>query len=141
MERLGKLVKQLKEAVQTRDVAEVIGVEEYDLEYDAQEAAVLGHAIINVVVTGGEGMRGNMDWPDIEGVNKGILRSLEYQIMGMLQDRVPREQKVELADGSEYTPDWETHSSIAWSRQQPVRIKKGEPVEVEVEVEYRDEVG
>jgi hypothetical protein len=141
VERLGKLVKQLKEAVQTRDVAEVVEIEEYDLEYDAEEGAVTGHATINVAVTGGDGVRGNTDWPDIEGLHRGILRSLEYQIMGMLQDRVPTEQKVELPDGSEYTPDWEKHGEIGWSRQAPFRAKRGEPITVEVEVTYRDEVG
>lgn len=141
MERLEKLVKQLKEAVQTRDVAEVLNVEEYELEYDAQEAAVVGKAVINVLVAGGDGVKGNMDWPDIEGVAHGMLRSLEYQIFGMLQDHVRGEVKVDLPDGSEYTPDWEDHGKIEWSRQKQFKVKRGETAETEVEVEYKDEVG
>lgn len=141
MERLGKLVKQLKEAVQTRDIAEVIGVEEYDPEYDAQEASVVGRALINVVVTGSDVVKGALNWSDIEEASKGILRSLEYQIVEMLQDRVARESKVELSDGSEYTPDWETHGAIAWINQPSFKVKRGEAVETEIEIAYRHEVG
>jgi len=141
MDRLEELVQQLKEAVHTRDVAEVLGVEEYDLEYDAQEASVKGHALINVLVTGNDGLKGKLNWADVESASSGILRSLEYQVMGMLQDRVNQEPNVELPDGSEYTPDWEAHGSIAWPQQNPFRIKNGETNEIEVEVEYKDEVG
>lgn len=141
MERLGKLVKQLKEAVQTRDVAEVLDVEEYDLEYDAQEGAVVGHALINVLVTGNDSVKGAVNWTLVESTSNGILRSLEYQVMGMLQDCVKHEQAVDLPGSSGYTPDWEAHGSIAWPGQSPFKVKRGETAQVEVEVEYKDEVG
>ena len=141
MERLGKLVKQLKEAVQTRHIAEVLDVEEYELEYDAQEGAITGHATVNVLVTGTDAVKGSVNWTLVEEVSKGVSRSLEYQMMGMLQDCVKHEQGVDLPDGSGYTPDWEVHGTVAWGNQAPFKLKRGETVQTEVEVEYRDEVG
>lgn len=141
MERLGKLVKQLKEAVQTRDVAQVAGVEEHELEYDAQEAAVVGHAVINMLVTGSDAVKGLVEWLDMENASKGLLRSMEYQIIEMLKDHADREPKVDLEHGSEYTPDWGAYGTIVWPKQGQFKVKRGETVETEIRVEYRDEVG
>lgn len=137
MERLGKLVRRLKEAIETKDVAEVGSVDEVELEWDEGEKVIIGHAMITVTVGPIEDLRGNVDWPDVEGKAKGILRSLELQIIPLLQDT--ESKTLDLPGRGEYDPDWEEHGEIEWSRQKMFRLTRDESVETEIEVRYRDE--
>lgn len=138
MERLGKLVKRLKEAIGTKDVAEIRGITDVEYEYDELEGVITGTVTVKVRVGPVPDLRGVSEWPDVEGKAIGILRSLEMQILPMIQDQ----EKEAVIDGfGEYNPDWEEKGEIEWSRQAPFRLSKDAPVDTDVEVRYSDNVG
>lgn len=138
MERLGKLVKRLKEAIELQDVAEIKHITDIEYDYNEFEGRITGLAKISVRVGPITDLRGVSEWPDVEGKAQGILRSLEFQIFPMLQDQ---EKEADVDGFGEYNPDWEEKGEIEWSRQPPFRLSKDSPVVTEIEVKYSDQVG